>query len=115
MTLKEVIDSVDMLSPNSFTNEMKTKWLNEIEGKVQAEVFLLAHEDIITYSYNTCEEHELLVKAPYDKIYEPYLLAKIQFAEKEYNDYQNSMQLFNHFWAEFVCWFARVYRPADVR
>lgn len=34
-TLKSVIDYVDEIKPNAFSNEAKTKWLNECEGLVQ--------------------------------------------------------------------------------
>ena len=115
MTLRECIESVDELIPNSFSNETKTKWLNEVEGKVQTEVFLLGPEEIKTYTYDECAEHELLVDPPHSKLYEPYLIAKIQFANGEYGAYQNTFQMFNQFWNEFVCYFARLYRPADTR
>ena len=45
--------------------------------------------------------------------YAPYLEAKIDYANGEYEKYQNSMQMFNSFWGEFLRWFALVYRPAD--
>ena len=51
-TLKSVIDYVDEIKPNAFSNEAKTKWLNECEGLVQTEVLLWASEEIITYQYD---------------------------------------------------------------
>lgn len=39
-TLKSVIDMVDEIKPNAFSNEAKTQWLNECEGLVQTEVLL---------------------------------------------------------------------------
>ena len=111
MTIQDLINSVDELMPNSYTENTKLKWVNELEGRVQADVFLLAPEE---FKQSTLDD-ELLIEYPHDKLYEPYLIAKIQFADGEYGNYQNSMQMFNSFWAEFVCWFARTYKPGDRR
>ena len=51
MTLAEIIAQVDEIKPNAFSNEAKTIWINEIEGKIQTDVFLMAVEDVIQYSY----------------------------------------------------------------
>ena len=122
-TLKSVIDYVDEIKPNAFSNEAKTKWLNECEGLVQTEVLLWASEEIITYQYgyhglltyqyDADKDKELLAQPPHDKIYWAYLTAMIDFANGEYNKYQNTMQMFNSFFGEFMRWFALNYRPAD--
>ena len=56
---------------------------------------------------------ELLVSAPYHKIYYTYVMAMIDFANGEYNRYQNTMALFNSFFDCFTRWYAQTYRPAD--
>ena len=68
-TLKQCIDEVDAIKPNVFDYETKTRWLNEIEGKVQTEVMLIASEDVLQYSYPENHDWELLVDPPYDMIY----------------------------------------------
>lgn len=42
MTIREIIDYVDEIKPNSYTDAIKLAWLNEIEGKVQSEIMMLA-------------------------------------------------------------------------
>ena len=42
MTLSELITFIDGIKPNAYTAEEKTAWINECEGLVQTEVFLLA-------------------------------------------------------------------------
>lgn len=56
---------------------------------------------------------ELMVRPPHDKLYAAYLEAQIDFANGEYNKYQNSMQMFNGYFGEFCRWFSRNFRPAD--
>lgn len=112
-TLKSVIEYVDEIKPNAFSNEAKTQWVNECEGLVQTEVLLLADTELISYSYDTDKNKELLVKHPHVKIYWAYLTAMIDFANGEYNKYQNTMQMFNAFFGEYMRWFALWYHPAD--
>ena len=80
---------------------------------MQTEVILWASEEIITYQYDEDKDKELLAQPPHDKIYWAYLTAMIDFANGEYNKYQNTMQMFNSFFGEFMRWFALNYRPAD--
>ena len=55
----------------------------------------------------------LLVEPPHDKLYWHYLCAMIHFANADYDRYQNTFQLYNDSFGEFMRWFANVYRPAD--
>lgn len=113
MTINELFTIADDVKPNAFTKDDLTRWLNEVEGMVQTRVLLLAPEEIISYSYEEDKDKELLVSPPYDKLYLPYLEARIDYTNGEYNRYQNSMQLFNSFFSEFMNYFALRYRPAD--
>ena len=65
------------------------------------------------FSYDADKDKELLAQPPHDKIYWAYLTAMIDFANGEYNKYQNTMQVFNSFFSEFMRWFALNYHPAD--
>lgn len=112
-TLKQIIDLVDGLKPNAFSNDQKTQWVNECEGKVQTEVFLLRPEDIVNLTYDECKNHELLAEPPHDDIYVYYLEAMIDFHNGEYDRYQNSMEMFNEKWNAFVKYVIIHYRPAD--
>ena len=115
MTIKEVIDYVDAVKPNAFDNETKTVWLNDVEGYVQTEVFLLNVDDVTRYSYDSDKNKTMLVVPPHDKVYRAYLEAMIDFENGEYNKYQNTMQMYNAWMGEYMRWFARTYRPADRR
>jgi len=113
LTLQQCIDEVDEIKPNAFSAETKTRWLNEIEGKVQTEVMLIASVDVVQYSYPENKDWELLVNPPYDRLYPAYLAARIDFANGEYEKYQNTMQMFNDVYNNFVRWYAATYAPAD--
>lgn len=112
MTIGEVLEFVDDIKPNAFTTGQKLQWLNEAEGMVQTEVLLRDISEITVYTEEDIED-TLLVRPPHDKLYIAYLNAMIDFANGEYERYQNSMAMFNSHYNEFVRWFASVYRPAD--
>lgn len=57
-------------------------------------------------------EFELLVSPPHDKIYWVYLSALIDFGNGEYNKYENTMQMFNAYFGEYLRWYATRYRPS---
>ena len=112
-TLQGVLDIIDSIKPNAFSEGAKTAWINEIEGLVQTEVFLLAIEDVAQYTWPENAAATLLAKPPHDKIYWVYLSAMVDFANGEYDKYQNTMQMFNQFFGEYMRWYARTYNPAD--
>lgn len=113
MTLNEVINMADELKPNAFSPTVKVGWLNDCEGLIQTDVFLLEPENTLRYTYERDGNAELLAVSPYDKLYWTYLAAMIDFGLGEYSKYQNTMQLFNTYLGEYQRWYARRYKPAD--
>ena len=112
-TLQGVLELIDDIKPNAFSDEVKTAWVNEVEGLVQTEVFLLAVEDVVQYQWPADSGAALLARPPHDKIYWVYLSAMVDFGNGEYDKYQNTMQMFNQFFGEYMRWYARTYNPAD--
>lgn len=113
MTVERLLQEVDALRPNAFTAEQKTAWLNEVEGKIQSEIFLFAPPQVLQYDAVKDRHAELLAAPPHDQVYRSYLCALIDFGNGEYAKYNNSLQLFNAQYTEFMRWFAKNYRPAD--
>lgn len=107
MTIQDCIDYVDSIEPNAYTNAQKTGWLNECEGKVYTQLFLVQ-----PYEYKTVTQ-QLALPAPYDQMYPRYLQAMIHYADGEYNRYQNSYAMFNEVWAEANRWFGGDFDVTD--
>lgn len=57
MRLVTLINKVDAYKPNSFSNEQKTDWVNEVEGKVYTDVLLMSHLDFIPLVYQENYEY----------------------------------------------------------
>jgi hypothetical protein len=58
-------------------------------------------------------ETELIITTFHSKLYRSYLVAMIDYANGEYDKYNNTMQMYNRELNEFTEWYTRIYRPAD--
>lgn len=119
MTIQEVIARVDSLKPNTYTEEQKIKWLNNIEMTIKAEI-LDTHEgseayaDFTGYNADTPLDTELIVDEPYCVLYERWIEAQIDYANGELDRYQNSFTMFNAAYSDFARYYNRTYTPHGV-
>ena len=106
MTVRELLTYIESVKPHVFPDSALLLWLNELEGRVQLDIFLMAQEETVEYTLPDDNETVLLVDLPHTGIYRYWLEAMIDFESGEYSSYQNDMELFNNAWNEFACWFA---------
>lgn len=115
MTVGELIDHVDDISPNQYTEDQKIAWISGFDGKVFREV-IMTHETpygmIWPYDGTESREDELLIREPYAlDVYSNYLLAKIAEANAEIPKYNLYSTLFNTEYSQFVSYFHRTHKP----
>jgi hypothetical protein len=118
MKVDKLIKLVQTLKPPAFDKEILLMWVSECEGMVLSEVHLVSVADIEPFALgadNSLPTAELTAPFPYDKLYTQYVLAQIDYANGEYTKYQNSMQMFNATYTEYVHYVAEVLAPADGR
>ena len=117
MKLTDLIRNVDEELPNAFTNQQKTRWINQLERRIQSEVFKWdVNTFVVEYVYPETSDDvdpELLVDGTYEEMYEQYLTAQIDLHNREYDHYQNSMAVFEETFHAFAAWFINMYHPAD--
>jgi hypothetical protein len=113
--IKDAIELADEIKPNAFSTKAKFAWLNALEGRIAADVFLMAPAELacLHYRYPKDLKAELLVAPPHDDIYPLWLQAKIDETNGEFNKYQNSKDIYNEHYVDFVRWFASTYEPAQ--
>ena len=99
MTPNKAIETVDRLRPNSYSEEDKLGWINELDGMVQKLVF--QSDEVTEYSYPEDMDKELLIQAPFDGVYALYLEAKIDYHNREYANYNNSAAMFEIQFSEY--------------
>ena len=115
MTVYECVSYVDEVKPNAFPTNAKIAWLGQLEGRIAAEIFLMAPAELKRFHYRSASEDgskELLVDPPYDDIYSAYLTAKVDSKNGEYNKLSTAAQAFNRLWDEFSAWIGNMYDPA---
>ena len=115
MTIIEVINQIDALKPNNYSQEDKIKWLSNLDGIIKREI-IDTHEGAETvvfegYTVDTDPDTPLLVPAPYDDIYIKWLEAQIDYANADYGKYANSMIMYNNAYATFASYYNRNYMP----
>ena len=114
MTIMEAINLLDAIKPNSYKQTEKIRWLATLDGIVKEEI-IDTHEggEAVTfegYNENSLMQ-ELLVPHPYDDIYIKWLEAQIDYANGEYNKYNNSITVYNKALADFERYYNRTHMP----
>lgn len=113
ITLKEALNQADSLVPNAYSQEQKTAWISELEGRIGLNVQLLPREALHRYTYPEDLEKELLLEFPHDDLYLAYLRAMIDLNNGEMDRYAVSAQVYNAKYGDYLRWYARTYEPAQ--
>lgn len=105
MKIQDVISYVDEIYENAFSDKTKLRWINQLEAELQTEVLLLAAEGITQYTEEDMDA-VLIAPAPFDKIYEEYLIWRMMAAQGEAERANNQQAILDEAWkayARFVC------------
>ena len=98
MTIIEAINRVDKLKPNTYSQLEKFHWLSTLDGRVKVDIFLPDSEDgkdFKGYDKTTPVDTELLIPPPHDEAYIYFLESQIDYWNGEYDNYNNSVTMFN--------------------
>lgn len=104
MTMNEVNEYVDRVKPNVYADKDKYRWMNTLDGIVAREVY---QEDKEAYDISKGGDIALLVPHPYDDIYALYVSAMIDFHNREYEEYNNTVLLFKERLEQYKAWYIR--------
>lgn len=95
--------------PAEIDDTILLDWLNQVEGQILHEIFLLALSEITPYTATPTEA--LAAPYPYDGIYLLWMEAQVDFANGEYERYTNTMQRYNVAWNDLARHIAKCIRP----
>lgn len=98
-TINTAIERAARLHPDSFDDTLKASWISELDGKISRET--MHKNDFTPYEFPRDGDKELLVKNPYDNIYELYIIAMSAFFSGEMASYSSSAILFEEAYSEF--------------
>lgn len=115
MTLAEAVARVDALKPNSFSYAQKLAWLSALDGAVATEV-INTHEGEKEewsgeYTLSTPPDTPLLIPAPYDETYLRYLEAQMDYANGEYERFNNSNAMYTAAFGAYANHYNRTHMP----
>lgn len=115
MKLSEAISRTDDLKHNTFTQQDKICWVNQVDMKVKLQL-IDTHEggadaEFCGYDEHTDPDTELLIPAPFDEIYLLWMQAQIDYHNGEYARYNNSAERYNTAWSEYRNHYNRTHMP----
>ena len=115
MTIIEAINRLDSLKHNTYKQNDKIRWLSKLDLMVKKQI-IDTHENtgdvsFAGYTDDTDINTELLVPAPHDEAYLRWLEAQIDYANAEYNKYNNSIIMFNSAFDVFSNYYNRNHLP----
>lgn len=115
MKISEAITQIDSLKPNTYTDSEKVAWLSRLDGMIKR--FIVdTHEGseevpFSGYTDDTDKTTEMLVPAPFDDIYLRWLEAQIDYANGEYDRYNNSVLAYKDIYDGYSGWYNRTHSP----
>ena len=107
MTIASCMQLVDKVLPNRIPEELKLRFLGEIEWKVRVELLEEDPDDLPSFSANTSFSTELIAPPPYDQLYWQYLLAMVCHICGDAARYENAASLFNVSYQGYAKWLKR--------
>ena len=116
MRIDEILADVDEIKPNTYDDNVKLRWLSELDGKIFDQIILTHEHEVpeegeLTFEPYQSLSEDLLVPFPYTDLYRHYLFAMIDYSNGETDRYQNSMVMFNASYQEFTNWYNRTHKP----
>lgn len=112
-TLHGIIEEIDALVENDFSDEQKTKWLDELERKIFANIMLVAEVDYTPLVWDEHNDIELFADAMHDEIYVAWLAAQIYLWQREFPEYDVHISRYGRYWDDYSAFIAHNYEPAN--
>ena len=115
MKLMDAIAEFDARQFNTVDTEQKVKWLERVDQRVFQQIIKTHENPAITEfpGYGT-EDAELLIPEPYSTAYIWWLEAQVHLLNKEYDDYNNAVLLYNKEFEDYARWYTRTHMPLAV-
>lgn len=115
MKIIEAINRIDALKHNTYSQGEKVEWLSRLDAMIKT-LIMDAHEGsecicFSGYDESTDMDTQLLVPAPFDEIYLRWLEAQIDYANGEYDKYNNSILMYQTDYDGYANYYRRTHLP----
>ncbi len=98
-TINKVLVKVDNIRPNAIPADMKGAWVAELDGRINDKIVKKDEYTALTYPANG--DDDLLADAPYESVYELYVLSMIDLTMQDYNNYNVTAKQYNDVYDAF--------------
>lgn len=115
MTISQVIDRIDGLIHNTYSQEEKVQWLSLVDASVK-EQLIDTHDNppetlFEGYNSGTPLDTVLLVPEPYSDLYVRWLEAQIHYYNGEYGKYNQALSMYNAAFTAYTSHYNRTHMP----
>jgi len=117
MTIAEAIARLEAARPNQHTAAQRIQWLSDCDSAIFTEIISTHEPDENTpesfsgYASDVDTGTSLLVGAPYDVLYERWLLAQTDFYNSELSRFNNTSAMYNVARQSFANYYNRTHMP----
>ena len=106
MTVTDTLSQADELRLNTISDEQKAAWVMGLDQQIGERI------DITSYVHNwPAGDGELLLPAPYDRVYVLYLCSQIDYYNNETALYGNDKAVYDEAMSEAMAWWRRQHCP----
>lgn len=111
-TINEVMERVQRTKPNSMDSLDKARVLLELDRRIYEEITAEDEPDRLPpAAWPEDGDAQLVVRSPYDNLYDLYLTAMVEFWMRDYEEYNNTVDQFQQAYNEFRSRWRRDHRP----
>lgn len=99
-TIRDVLDRCAMERPDAWSEEVKARWIMAINAELYRDVVqrheLNAGERLpeLPMEYPADQDMELVAGAPFDDLYDLYVFARVDLANREIDNYNTSATVY---------------------
>ena len=106
MTVTDTISQADELRLNTISDEQKAAWVMGLDQQIGERI------DVASYVQSwPAGDGELLLPAPYDRVYVLYLCSQIDYYNNETALYGNDKAVYDEAMSEAMAWWRRQHCP----
>lgn len=106
MTVTDTISQADELRLNTISDEQKAAWVMGLDQQIGERI------DTASYVHSwPAGDGELLLPAPYDRVYVLYLCSQIDYYNNETALYGNDKAVYDEAMSEAMAWWRRQHCP----
>ncbi len=110
MTISDAILEIGRLKPHQYPEDTIIRWLSDLDGRVAQDILRGsdAEPEAGTLPYKPQERlTTLLIPYPHEDVYLKWLMAQIDYANADFERYNNSMMMFQTQFESFADAFTR--------